>query len=44
MGSVRNAATARFSLMGWMDEEWKAAAKVSIAHEELLVKGRGTTS
>ena len=30
MGSVRNAATARFLLMGWMDEEWKAAAKASI--------------
>jgi hypothetical protein len=30
--------------MGWMDEEWKAAAKASIAHEELLIKGRGATS
>jgi len=27
-----------------MDEEWKAAAKASIAHEELLIKGRGATS
>jgi len=38
MGAVRNVATARFTLMGWMDNEWRTAGMASIGHERQLIK------
>jgi hypothetical protein len=39
LGALRNAATARFTLMGWADDEWAAACRASQAHEAILIRG-----
>jgi hypothetical protein len=38
LGAARKAAMARFTLMGWIDDEFRAAARASIEHEAALVR------
>ena len=35
--ALRNAATARFTLMGWSDAEWEAACQIAKQHEAALM-------
>jgi hypothetical protein len=35
--ALRMAAWARFTLMGWVDDDWRAASNASAAHEQELV-------
>lgn len=36
--ALRQAATARFTLMGWQDDQWKAACRVAQQHELALLR------
>ena len=36
--ALRQAATARFALMGWQDDEWKTACRVAEEHELVLLQ------
>jgi hypothetical protein len=41
--ALRTAATARFTLMGWVDEEWQVASRRSAVHERELVEASSSS-
>jgi hypothetical protein len=41
--TLRTAATARFTLMGWVDEEWQVASRRSAVHERELVEATSSS-
>ena len=36
--ALRHAGTARFTMMGWLDDDWNEAAQQSATHELALLK------